>query len=153
MMVNPNIFRSRNNWNVIAFNCEKYKPNLNNTNHFYKLTCIINKVVEATNVSLETFVSKTRYRPAVEARQLYFKRAKETTDASLADIGSMVQSGDHSTVIHGIKQVENVPSLIRKYNEIFNGYAPRKPIEKIIKHEKSVESKTYLPVYGVPTYN
>ena len=143
MMVHPNIFKPRNNWNVIAFNCKKYSS--------VSLDRIIGEILEKTNLTRDEFVSKSRKREYVEARQLYFYRARKLTTYSLEKIGSKVNNGDHATVLYGIRQVAIVPSLKQKYNEVFNN---AKPIEKpVIQKPVKKESEFYLPVYGVPTYN
>lgn len=61
---------------------------------------------------------KSRKREIVVARNLYFKRAKERTGKSLNKIGSVVGQ-DHATVLHGIKNVNNIRELSRRYDEIF----------------------------------
>ena len=113
-----NIFVPRNTW---ALNkCKKRKRLLTATTNYRKLRMIIDHVLNTTGIAEDSFMSKTRYRPVVEARQMYFKRAKDMTNATLAEIGSMVKSGDHANVMHGINQINTVPTLIKKYNELFN---------------------------------
>ena len=115
-----NKFIPRNDWHLRSFRCKKYEVNFNIVDTYYKLSCIINEVLQKTNIHKKLFVSKTRFRPAVEARQMYFKRARLLTNATFKEIGSMVESGDHSNVQYGVNQVNTVPSLIKRYNELFN---------------------------------
>jgi chromosomal replication initiator protein len=83
------------------------------------LNVILNDVSHKTNIPVELMKLKSRGRPIVEARQIYFKRAKEITKCSLAAIGLLVNR-DHSTVIHGICTVNNVRELSKRYDEYFN---------------------------------
>lgn len=144
-MIHPNIFKPRNDWAVISMNCKK--------SNVICLEAIIGEVLNKTGITKGEFTSRCRSKGFVEARQLYFYRARQLTTYSLKTIGSKVQSGDHSTVIYGIRQVATVPSLRQKYNELFNG-AEHKEITKVEpKPKPKDESKVYLPINGVPNYN
>lgn len=144
-MIHSNIFIPRNDWAVKTMNYKKYST--------INLCSIIGEVIDKLNISKADFVSKSRKRELVDARQIYFYRAKRLTNHSLEKIGSKVQNGDHATVIHGIRQVATVPSLRQKYNELFCGAKPVKEIKPEIKPVKKDEHKTTLHLYGVPTYN
>lgn len=113
-----NIFVPRNDWHLKRMECKKYTAH--KVDDYYKLQCIMNEVISKSKIPKEVFMSKTRYRPVVEARQCYFKRAREKTSASLDLIGSFVESGDHANVLYGINQVNTVPTLKKKYDEYFN---------------------------------
>lgn len=67
---------------------------------------------------------KKRKREVVEARQFYFKRARDKTKHSLARIGLLVGK-DHATVLHGIKTVNN--ALLREYEIFFGNKISDKP--------------------------
>jgi len=149
-MINPNKFKPRNNWNVKTLRCKGYSW----TRKEDPLTKIMREVSIKTRVPQYLFRSKTRKGRVVEAKYFYFIRAKESTTATLEEIGSRVSGGDHATVIYGIKQVNTVPSLKRKYNEIFNGLEPIKPINEPIKRVKKPEvKKIHLSLTGKPNYN
>jgi len=147
-MIHPNIFKPRNDWAVISMNCKKYFT--------VNLDAIIGEILEKTNLTRDEFSSRSRKREYVEARQLYFYRARKLTTYSLEKIGSKVKNGDHATVLYGIRQVATIPDLKQKYEEIFNGanMVEKKVIQKpVTKSDITTKEKVYLPVYGVPTYN
>jgi hypothetical protein len=84
---------------------------------------ILKDVSIKTNISVDVMKGKSRKREVVEARQLFFKRAKEITNLSLSKIGSRLNR-DHSTVLYGIKTVNNLKSLSERYDVYFNGRKP-----------------------------
>jgi len=63
--------------------------------------------------------AKNKYqgRELVMVRNLYFKYAKEFTKYSLAQIGMLVKK-NHSTVVHGLKTIENDISLIKEISDL-----------------------------------
>ena len=153
-----NIYVARNNWHLKSSVCRKYRKT--NYRYIYRpLKSVFKEVISRMDIPENVFISKTRKREIVEARQIYFKRAKVLTSASLTEIGSMVVNGDHATVLHGINQVDTVPSLKRLYAELFNGLKPvnncvdkiKKPVEKIDKPEFTT-TKVHLSLTGKPTY-
>ena len=153
VMIAPNIFKPRNDWNVRTSNCRRYSTSASVE---HKLNNIITEVTDRYEISRAVFVSRNRKREVVEARMMYFKRARDMTTASLRKIGSMVDTGDHSNVIYGVKQVNNVPILKRKYNELFNGLEPLKKYIPI-KRDKAVKpeltpTKVHLSLTGKPIY-
>ncbi len=124
-----NRFKTRDDWALKASRCKKYGLMssgviLNGFNNYSILIRIVNEVLEKTGTSRYQFMATTRLRRIVEVRHMYFKRAKELTkdmpNVTLSDIGSMTKNGSHSNVLYGIRQVSTVPSLIKKYNELFN---------------------------------
>lgn len=96
---------------------------------------ILSEVSGKANIPVETLKMKTRKREIVEARQIYFKRAKRETSFSLASIGALVGK-DHATVLHGIKTVNNVKELSERYYDYFGGAIPLSLIKKKTKAEK-----------------
>jgi len=104
------------------------------------------EISKITGFSIEALKGKTRKREIVEARQIYFTRAKLFTKASLAMIGGLV-GRDHATVLHGIKQVNEVAELIRKYDDWFG----EKKQNKIAVHFEPEPNKTpYKSPYKSP---
>lgn len=86
-------------------------------------------VSKKSDIPIEALKRKTRKREIVESRQIYFKAAKQMTKSSLSAIGRLVRL-DHSTVIHGIKVVNNVKELSERYYEYFGGPKPQSLIRK-----------------------
>jgi len=82
------------------------------------LAAILNVVSKKTEISIEKLKAKTRNREIVDARFVYYKRAKEHTKESLARIGMFVAK-DHATVLHGIKEAENTQQVKDLYNKCF----------------------------------
>lgn len=97
-MVHPNIFKPRNDWNVITFRCKKTPDSF-----VHKLTIIIKD-----ETGIDVF-AKTRYRGKryVEARQLFTTFMVRHTKKSYEDIGSMFDK-DHATITHSMKVVNNL---------------------------------------------
>jgi molybdopterin converting factor small subunit len=84
---------------------------------------ILTEVSRKSRITISDLKGDTRKRVVSEARQLYFKRAKELTKESLKDIGLMVNR-DHSTVLHGINLVNSTAYLMERYDCYFNGKIP-----------------------------
>jgi hypothetical protein len=124
---NSNIFHPRNDWQLISLKAKKFEISLNE---------IIDYICKRERISKERFTSKSRKREIVEARQLYFKRAREVTRNSLYTIGITVGK-DHATVLHGIKTIDNVRELTEKYNIYFKSGYTRKAVE--VKPEPIIE--------------
>lgn len=80
---------------------------------------ILYEVSKLTGIPVEYFRSKTRQRNICEARQIYFKRAREMTCKTLYEIGALVNR-DHATVMNGIKIVNDVKELRERYELYFN---------------------------------
>ena len=72
---------------------------------------IIKTVTDFYNVTPEDLASRKRTRIVTNARQLVMYLAKKYTDTPLKVIGSELGNRDHSTVIHGIKSIEEALSV------------------------------------------
>ena len=96
------------------------------------LESIINKVSSRTHIPIEQMKSTSRLREIVEARMFYSLLAKRLTTNSLSKIGKLINR-DHATILHGIKQVQEVKELKDKFSELFEG-----------KLKTSVENKAIL---------
>ncbi len=68
---------------------------------------IIDVVCEHFNVSKEDITSKKRNSEYVMPRQIIMYLCKEMTELSLQNIGNILSKKDHTTVIHGIKQINS----------------------------------------------
>lgn len=88
-----------------------------------ELELILIDLCEKTKIPAVAIRSKMHDREISEVRQMFFKRAKELTNAPLSKIGRFINR-DHATVSYGIKQVDRITSLKRRYNEYFT---PKKP--------------------------
>jgi hypothetical protein len=82
------------------------------------LETILEDVAEKTKTTVEDLKRKTRKREIVDARYVYFKRAKELTSKSLSAIGSIVGK-DHASVLHGIREANTTKQVSELYNECF----------------------------------
>ena len=58
-------------------------------------------------ISVDELVSKSRSRPLTHARHIAMYLTRENTGLSLVKIGDMYGGRDHTTVLHGIKKVED----------------------------------------------
>jgi len=80
---------------------------------------VLKDISEKTHISVELIKSKSRVREIAEARMFYFVRAKMLLPMySLKKIGGLVNR-THCTVMWGIDQVNEIPSLRKKYIELF----------------------------------
>ena len=82
------------------------------------LTDILYDVCKKVRISHNTLCNTTKTRDIVEARYIYFYRARKLTNASYERIGRLVNR-DHSTVIYGIKQVDDVREIREKYDSLY----------------------------------
>lgn len=69
---------------------------------------IVNTVAEHLNISYDDIMSKKRSKDIATARQIAMYLCRKLTDKSLDLIGEAVGGRDHSTVITGIKKIENL---------------------------------------------
>lgn len=72
---------------------------------FPPLELVLRAVCVATKVSKAALVSERRHKPSVRARHLFYFAARELTPSSLPKIGKICGGRDHSTILHGIRQV------------------------------------------------
>jgi hypothetical protein len=75
-------------------------------------------VCRKTNVKPEDLKSKDRHRHLTEARQIYCRRAKEKTKATLQQIGDHICK-DHATVLYHIRQATEVKAISDQYDKIY----------------------------------
>lgn len=67
---------------------------------------IIEVVCEHFHIAPEQMISKSRSNEIARPRQIAMYLCKNMTDASLEGIGAILGGRDHSTIIHGIKKIE-----------------------------------------------
>ena len=121
-MIAPNIFRTRNDWNVVALNSIKYRG-MTFEGHvagFIKDIFNINPLLS----------NEYRGRKLCEARQVFMTLVSKHSTMTLSAVGRLVGK-DHATVLHAIKTIENLcetdPKFDYKYNQVK---------EKVIKLKK-----------------
>ena len=85
---------------------------------------IIKTVFDYFNVPIEIRDTKSRKREIVQSRQIAMYYLKNRTKLSLSAIGSMFLK-DHATVIHSIKQVNNLSETDKCYRQDLKAIAKR----------------------------
>ena len=93
---------------------ERYK----NTDLSPMLSNILQDVCYRTGINLRLIKSKLRWREIVDARCVYYLRAKELTRSSLSSIGELVNR-DHATVLHGIAEANKVKEIQELYKRCY----------------------------------
>lgn len=79
---------------------------------------ILFEISEKLGIPASVIADSTREREVVEARHVYCRRARESTDASLAQIGRKINR-DHASVLYGIRQAKEITEVIKKYNRCY----------------------------------
>ena len=93
---------------------EKYKK----ANPYPFLNSILMDVCYRTGISLRLIKSKLRWREVVDARSIYYLRAKKLTKCTLQTIGEAVKR-DHATVLHGLVEANRVKEIQELYNKLY----------------------------------
>ena len=78
-----------------------------NNNKEITPTLIISVVAEHFGVKPEDITSKKRNSEFVLPRQVVMYLCRELTNISQVNIGKLLGKKDHTTVIHGVKKIEN----------------------------------------------
>ena len=115
----------------------------------------INKIVEgvanALGFEVSEICSKSRKHKLVVARQICYYIAFKDESHTQTEIGQFLGGRDHSTVIHGIQQIEDYREtkypLFLKYMESISQFAPQihsilKPI-KVLRSNEPCEVTTF----------
>lgn len=74
-----------------------------------KLAALLTVVALRTGLSRAEIISPRRDKALVRARMIFYRLAKEFTAKSLPAIGRACGDRDHSTIIHGMRMVEEQP--------------------------------------------
>ncbi len=69
------------------------------------------KVMKVLGISYNDFVSPRRARHIVRARMVFYYVCKKNTSLSFPHIGQYAGNKDHSTVMHGVRTVEDRPLI------------------------------------------
>lgn len=75
------------------------------------------EVAEAYRVSVDDLTSMSRKVPLVHIRQEAMWLMRQKTKASLPQIGAFLGGRDHTTVLHGIRQVEKRRAEVEQKQE------------------------------------
>lgn len=90
------------------------------------ITCeaILQQVVAAFSIDMKSINSKSRKREIVWARQAAMSLCKKYTTQSVSRIGQVVGGRDHATVLHALKNVEDLlqtePEFKSMYDQVEN---------------------------------
>jgi len=77
------------------------------TDHEIPPQLIMEQTAEYFSLSTGDLVSKSRSRPLTQARHIGMYLMRECTGLSLVKIGEIFGGRDHTTLLHGIKKVED----------------------------------------------
>ena len=97
-----------------------YKKTLSGESEKYhnNLESILNDVSDRMKIPMDELQGKTRKREVVDARFVFYRRAKRCTKASLSRIG-MAVGKHHATVLHGIREAENTRQVVDLYKRLY----------------------------------
>lgn len=82
---------------------------------------IVDNACTYLNIKREDIMARGRKRPNVLARQMIFALLRLETFLTLHEIGRIFGMLDHTTVIHGIKTLNNLMSTNKNLNDTFLG--------------------------------
>jgi Bacterial dnaA protein helix-turn-helix len=68
---------------------------------------IANAVIQVQGISRADFLSHRRARKLTDSRQAYYYLCGKFTTSSFSEIGRSCRGRDHSTVLHGIRRVDD----------------------------------------------
>lgn len=95
---------------------------------------IIEVVSEHFHISIDQMISKSRSSNIAKPRQIAMYLCKDMTGSPLDSIGTLLGGRDHSTIIHGVRKVEE---------EYENNETVRSTIETI---KKKINPNQFLPI-------
>lgn len=133
---------------------------LDTTRIYRTLSQILSEVSRKVDISLELLQSKSRKQDIVDARFVYFRRAREINKASLEKIGLLVGK-DHASVLHGIREAYTQKAVIDLYNKCYakakikittlgpdknteDFKTPREPIERPVLPYRSMDKREQI---------
>lgn len=100
-------------------------------------------VCRKLNVKPEDLKGRDRHRNYAEARQVYCRRARELTRASLQQIGNHINK-DHATVLHSIRMANTVKEVADLYDKYYG--TPRIKTETVEGETKAADNRHSYPV-------
>jgi hypothetical protein len=109
----PNIFKPRNDWNLVSLKCKK------NNRPIKSFVEYMAHVIEE-EIGVSPF-SEINYRghSYVIARQLLMVMLLRYTNKKLHEVGKIAGNKEHATVIHARKTINNLCDTDKKFNELF----------------------------------
>jgi hypothetical protein len=111
-MIAPNIFAPRNNWNVVALRCRKYR----NINSFENELARIIKDETGIHPFENNVYRGGRY---AQARQLLVTFMVDYTNKTLSTIGKLINK-DHATVMHSVKSIHNMYDTDKRFRAMYD---------------------------------
>jgi len=113
IMVAPNIFKTRNNWNVITMKCKKR----HSTNGSF-IRIVVNEVEKETGIKAFDDM-EYRGREYVLTRQLISVFLWRYSKMTAREIGKIFGK-DHATISHSKKTIDNLCETDSRFREKFN---------------------------------
>ena len=101
---------------------------------------ILLRTAKIHKLDKKVLLKKTRLRKIVICRYHFFKIANEKYFYSLSNIARFVNK-DHSTVLYGIKQINNVNGMLTDYNQFVSRFYG-------IKNEINYYEKKIIETFG-----
>ena len=91
------------------------------------ITCeaILQAVTSTFGVDMKSINSKSRKREIVLARQAAMSLCKKFTTVSVSRIGQVIGNRDHATVLHALKNVEDLMNTDQQFREKYNSIEAR----------------------------
>ena len=112
---------------------------------------LIIKIVERhTGISKDVMSSRTRKREILQARFTYYKLTQIYTKYSLSEIGQFVNYPDHSTVLNGIKTINDLLDTNKSIKKEFE--LMRSEIEQTVASGLKLENDSEQIDIIVPDY-
>ena len=81
------------------------------------MSLLLSEVSAKTGIPESDIMRRTRKREITEARHIFFKAAR-VQGITFENIGCFAGVG-YATVMHGCNNVDEIPSLRKKYNDIY----------------------------------
>lgn len=86
------------------------------------ITCeaILQQVIATFGIDMKSINSKSRKREIVWARQAAMSLCKKYTTQSVSRIGQVIGNRDHATVLHALKNVDDLLETEVEFREKYN---------------------------------
>lgn len=101
-----------------------------------RIDIIIDYVCEQYKIKKESLFLDRRFREIVVPRQIVFYLLKKYTFITLNEIGRMFRGKDHTTIMYGIRKVEDYKSCDEKFRAILS--AIEYNIEKVNEFQPTI---------------
>ena len=105
-----------------------------------ELNRIHNYVNESLDIEINT---NTRKQEIVDGRFLFSKIARRCTELSLSNIGKYLNK-DHASIIHGVKQFDNVLVLDDKFKALYETYVYNYLVRKVKEAKEDEQPKELI---------